>query len=116
LLSLGFSSCGRGSTEIPLIPPPTAPLSRDCIGYGVVNAAFTQVLDEPEAGGNSLGYLRRGALVRVLDRRSAGKAGTRETWVLVEGAYRGWLRETADLIRVYDSEARAATASEALAR
>ncbi|GHV71266.1 hypothetical protein AGMMS49928_22310 [Spirochaetia bacterium] len=91
-----------------MIPPPTYPLSRQYIGYGVVDAAYIQVLDEPAASGLSLGHLRRGSLVKILERRiSAGKAGP---WVLIEGAYRGWLPEGE--VQIFDNEAKAQTAAE----
>jgi hypothetical protein len=51
------------------------------------------VVDEP--GGISLGYLRKGSIARVLERRLLTDAGlSGEAWILVEGNYRGWLRET----------------------
>jgi hypothetical protein len=50
--------------------------------------------------------------VRVLERRSVSREGRVESWVLVEGAYRGWVRE--DVIRVYDNQAQAETAAEAM--
>jgi hypothetical protein len=110
-------SCGGGVREEPLVPPPTDPLRREYIGYGVARETYTHVVEEPGEGRSVLGYLRRGSLVRVLERRysSPGAANSgRETWVLVEGAYRGWLPERE--IQIFDSEARARTAAESLNR
>jgi hypothetical protein len=105
--------------EIQLIPPATPPLSRGEIGYGVVNVSYTHVVDQPSSQGLSLGYLRRGSVVRVMERRG-GQAATegRDPWVLVEGhgdlslESPGWLPET--LIDVYPTAAQAYTASESL--
>jgi hypothetical protein len=111
---LSCSSCSE-KEEIQLVPPATPPLSRGEVGYGVVNVSYTHVVDQP--GGLSLGYLRRGSVVRVMERRAGPAEGA---WVLVEGhgdlslESPGWLRET--LIDVYPTEAQAYTASESLLR
>ncbi|MDR3249013.1 MAG: hypothetical protein LBT39_09540, partial [Treponema sp.] len=60
-------SCSE-KEEIQLIPPATPPLSRGEIGYGVVNVSYTHVVDQPSSQGLSLGYLRRGSVVRVMER------------------------------------------------
>jgi hypothetical protein len=85
----------------------------------VVNVSFTHLLDESSSAGVSLGYLRRGTVVRITERRHVVSRGVEETWVFVEGNYQGsgsvssgWLPETALLI--YDSESRANTASRTL--
>jgi hypothetical protein len=91
------------------------PLSRGEIGYGVVNVSYTHLADEPGSQGLSLGYLRRGSVVRVLERRVPGGPVVPETWVQVEiGGKRnpGWLPES--VIDVYPTEAQARTASETL--
>jgi hypothetical protein len=115
------ASCNRSSDEIPLEPPPTHPLVRDFIGFGVVNTSFTHISDKPGAEGVSQGYLRKGSLVKVIERRSVSNQGNVEFWVFIDGAYReesaasgfsGWLREGA--LDIYDSEAKAMTASEAM--
>ncbi|MDR3138256.1 MAG: hypothetical protein LBT95_01140 [Treponema sp.] len=105
-------SCTRSVEEIPLLPPPTHPLSRALIGYGVVSASYTHVMELPDQGGISLGYLRRGSVVPVLERRYVNNQGKAELWVLVEGNYRGWLKD--DAILIYDNEARAKTAAESM--
>lgn len=103
-------SCTRDSGEVTIIPPPTHPLSRSVIGYGVISVSYTLVINDPDRSGISLGYLRRGSIVRILERRSINKNGSPESWVLVEGNYRGWLRE--GVMDIYDLEAQAGTAAE----
>jgi hypothetical protein len=119
LLAVLLISCARGQEEIPLEPPPTDPLARDFIAYGVVNTSFTHVGDTAGPDGISLGYLRKGSLVKIIERRSLTGQGNAELWVLIEADYQGanekiqgWLRESA--IEVYDNESRALTASETM--
>jgi hypothetical protein len=113
-------SCYRNE-EIRLAPPAMPPLSREEIGYGVIKASYTHVVDRPDSQGLSLGYLRRGSVVRVLERRNGGTAGNRpaspESWVLVEedaevDDSQGWLQEL--VIDLYPTRAQALTASESL--
>jgi hypothetical protein len=81
----------------------------------VVNVSYTHVASEPGGQGLSLGYLRRGSVVRILERLIPGReAGPvlPETWVRVEGRAAGalgWLPES--VINVYPTEAQANTAS-----
>jgi hypothetical protein len=115
-------SCERPSEELPLAPPPTHPLVRDFIGYGVVNTSFTHIMDEPGREGGSRGYLRKGSLVKITERRSLSSRGNVEFWVYIDGTGQGtpesessgWLNESA--LDIYDSKARAATASDAMGR
>ena len=116
-----MASCNRNTEELPVAPPATHPLSREYIGFGVVNVSFTHLLDGSSSTGVSLGYLRRGTVVRITERRHVVNLGNEETWVFVEGNYQGsgsvssgWLPETALLI--YDSESRANTASRTLSQ
>jgi hypothetical protein len=116
ILALFLVSCfpNTGTGEIVVMPPATPPLSRQSLGYGVISASYTHVVAEPNQAGLSLGYLRRGSIVEVLERRSLNRGETAESWVFVAGAYRGWLRE--DVIQVYDNEARAKTAAESFSQ
>jgi len=121
LLSGILPSCRRSSEELPVAPPATHPLSREYIGFGVVNVSFTHLLDESGSAGVSLGYLRRGTVVRIIERRHIVNRGSEETWVFVEGNYQGqgsvssgWLPETA--LVIYDSESRASTASRTMSQ
>ena len=114
-----FGACSRSTDELPVIPPETYPLVRECIGYGVVNVSFTHLLSEPSSSGVSRDYLRRGTVVRILERRPVTGRGTTESWVLVEGNYQGsaapsygWLPETT--VEIYDNEPRAKTASKVM--
>jgi hypothetical protein len=132
LWGLWAISCQGNKEEIAVIPPPTSPLSRAVIGFGVINVSYTYITAEPADGGVSPGYLRRGSLVRIIERRivknnatakgaaangtakGAGAVSGAESWVLVDGAYRGWLREA--LVDIYDNEGRALTAAESMSR
>ncbi|MDR1318984.1 MAG: hypothetical protein LBJ90_05115 [Treponema sp.] len=105
-------SCGGQREEAPVLPPATSPLSRPVIGYGVVNVSYTHVNAEPEEGGSSLGYLRRGSLVKIIERRQVRIKEGAEAWVLAEEAYRGWLKE--EVVDIYDNEFQAKTAAESM--
>jgi uncharacterized lipoprotein YajG len=110
-----FMSCTRASEENPVIPPPTNPLSSPVVGYGVINVSYTHVVDQPSANAVSLGYLRQGSIVRIMERRSiTDTLGIAESWVFVDGNYRGWLQET--VVNVYDNEAKAKTAGESMTK
>ncbi|MDR2434826.1 MAG: hypothetical protein LBD47_09700 [Treponema sp.] len=113
MVHIALVSCG-GKKETPIVPPLTSPLSRTIIGFGVINVSYTYVTAGPEDGGASLGYLRRGALVRIIERRLVKNGSSAESWVLAEGSSRGWLRE--ELVDIYDNEGRAKTASESMSR
>lgn len=102
-------SCSRFQNSLFIIPPPTYPLSRPFVGYGVIAPSYTSLLGEPGTSGQSQGYLRRGAIVRIRERRALKKQGRAESWVLVEGGYQGWLRE--EEVDIYDYEEQAETAS-----
>ena len=117
---LVFMGCNRrSSNELPVIPSVTHPLTREFIGFGVVNVSFTHLLNEPGPGGVSQGYLRRGTVVRVLERRSISNRANFEVWVLAEGNYespgnisQGWLLESR--LEIYNNESQAITASKNL--
>ena len=117
--------CSRSQDEVPVTPPATHPLVREYIGYGVVNVSFTHLLNEPDASGVSLGYLRRGTVVRIIERKPVINRGVSESWVLAEensqgalnapaqgSSSRGWLQETT--LDVFDNESRANTASKSM--
>jgi hypothetical protein len=92
----------------------------------VVHVSYTHVVDKPDNRSLSLGYLRRGSVVRVLERRIGGRdsdhptarEGAPEFWALVEGRdgtgldSQGWLPES--VIDIYPTAAQAQTASESL--
>ena len=101
------------------MPPATHPLTREYIGFGVVTISFAHLLSESDPDGVSQGYLRRGTVVRVIERTQITKAGNSESWVLVESNYssstgisRGWLQESS--VEIYGSESQANTASKTM--
>ena len=92
-----------------------------------MNVSFTHLLGEPGPGGVSGGYLRRGTVVRIIERRSIINQNSLESWVLVEGNYpevvdsreagsavQGWIQER--MVEIYDSESQANTASKAMSQ
>jgi hypothetical protein len=110
LFLLLAAACNR-KEETPIIPPLSSPLSQAYIGFGVVNVSYTRVMDnlDETALETSPGYLRRGAVVRILERRTIKNGNTTESWLRVEENSKGWLRES--LVDIYDNEAQARTAS-----
>jgi hypothetical protein len=103
-------ACGRDKNEVVITPPPSPPLSRPVIGYGVINKSYTHLTETPDSGGASRGYLRRGSVIRVVERRSLVAGDRAESWVLVEGDSQGWLPESD--VDIYDNEGQARTAAE----
>ena len=98
------------------MPPLTHPLAREYIGFGVVNVSFTHLLSESGSSGVSQAYLRRGTIVRIIERVQINRRGNTESWVLAESNYQGaassssgWLLES--VLDVYENENRANTAS-----
>lgn len=113
-----LAACDAKKEEIPVVPPLTSPLSQSYIGYGVVNVSYTRVTMQPEeaapAESAAPGYLRRGSVVCVLERRLVKNQDRADSWVLVEGSCMGWLKEA--LVDIYDNESQAHTASESMGR
>jgi hypothetical protein len=86
-----------------------SPLSRDVLGYGVITASYTRVLDEPSNNGVALGYVRERTILKVLERRLIRGGDNNGYWVLTEGNYQGWLPES--VITIYDNQGKAQTAA-----
>jgi len=114
-------SCNRSSEEQPVLPPTTHPLAREYIGYGVVNVSFANLLNENDPKAVSQGYIRRGTILRIIERAQTNNNGKIESWVLGESNYqasgavsRGWLQESALLI--FDNESQAITASKTMSQ
>jgi hypothetical protein len=111
-------SCDIKKEETPVVPPLSSPLSQQYIGFGVINVSYTRISvgteEDNPAENASPGYLRRGAVVRIHERRLVKNEGKVESWVLVEGTSKGWLRES--LVDIYDNESQALTASESMGR
>jgi hypothetical protein len=115
LLCLLLSSCGKAPPENAIVLPETPPLSRAFIGYGVINANYTHIFSKIGDESSTLGFLRKGAIVEVLERRSVAEGNTVEYWVFAAAEnYSGWLRESG--LRVYASSAQALTAAKNMSR
>jgi hypothetical protein len=116
LIAVCSAACGGKKEETPVLPPLTSPLSQSYIGFGVVNVSYTRVTAQPGEENpdenSSPGYLRRGAVVRILRRQIIKTQEKSESWVQVEGASAGWLKEA--LVDVYNAESQAQTASETM--
>jgi hypothetical protein len=121
ILALFFAvSCGRQNEDVRLEPPPTDPLLREFIGYGVINISFVHIAGEPRENSVSQGYLRKGSLVKIIERRSVNNRRNVELWLSIfasgqaspDGGFSGWIRESD--VDIYDNESRARTASEAM--
>jgi hypothetical protein len=108
LLFFVLFACSPAERSIP-DPPPTPPLSRPVIGYGVVNVSYTRLMSEPSPDGVSLGYVREKTVLRILERKLIQSGENREYWVRVERDRSGWLPER--VIDIYDTEEKANTAS-----
>jgi hypothetical protein len=111
---IALCACGAKKEEIPVIPPVTSPLSRDYIGFGVINDSFTHITAEPSQDSRDIGYLRRGSLVKIIRRRIIRTEGGFTSWVFMDGSQQGWLRE--DVMDIYESEDQARTASESMSK
>ncbi|MDR2922822.1 MAG: hypothetical protein LBU85_05720 [Treponema sp.] len=109
---LSLIACNLKKEEKPVSPPPTFPFSQSYIGYGVINVSYTRVSGSIEESGSSAGYLRQGSVVRVIERRLVKNEGKTESWVLVEGSAKGWLKES--LVDIYGNENQAVTASNSM--
>ena len=106
LLLSGMFGCVP-KTEID--PPSTPPLSRAVLGYGVVTAPYTRVLDEPSHEAVALGFVREKSVLTVLERRLIREGDVLHSWVYTAGSYRGWLPES--VIKLYDNQDKALTAA-----
>jgi hypothetical protein len=111
LICIALFSCNRNKDTL-IMPPSSPPLSRNVIGYGMLLNSYTHIMDKAEAGAVSLGYLREGTVVPVLERKMIEQNNKTESWVLIKGLYEGWLKE--ESIVIYENEAQAKTAAESL--
>jgi len=109
---MSLYACGARKDDAPLIPPLTSPLSGDYIGYGVITDSFTHITSEPSENSPSLGYLRRGSLVRIIKRQTVRTGGGFVSWVQMESEQNGWLKE--EVMNIYGSESQAKIASESV--
>ena len=111
-ICLSLTACNLKKEEKPVSPPFTFPLSQSYIGYGVINVSYTRLSVDTDESGTSAGYLRQGSVVRIIERRLVRNDGKTETWVLVEGSAKGWLRES--LMDIYGNESQAITAAKSM--
>jgi len=107
-------SCGGNRDDNPVVPPVTSPLTSDYIGFGVITDSFTHVNADPSENSESMGYLRRGSLVKVIRRQQIRTPEGFVTWVLIDGEQQGWLKEND--IDIYNNERQAKTASDSMAK
>ena len=109
-----LASCSPKNEDVVIIPPVTFPLSKPYIAYGVINISYTQLNNLPKdnnsQNGISFGYLRKGSIVNILERKQENIDGKIETWVLVQGEATGWIKES--LVDIYENERQAQTASQ----
>ena len=112
IIILVLAACGAKKEEPPVMPPITSPLTQMYIGYGVINVSYTRINSDPEENSVSPGYLRRGSVVKIAERRLLNNNGQTESWVLVDGSFKGWLRES--LVDIYDNEKQAETAIQSM--
>jgi len=122
-----FASCNSNKEEISVIPPVTSPLSGEYIGFGVITSSFTHILTDPSENSGSLGYLRRGSLVKILRRQIINTSDGFVPWVYIDDGENdsqnlagpaviqaGWLKE--DVMDIYSAEGQARTAAEFILR
>jgi hypothetical protein len=109
-----LEACSRTVEEVPFTPPAAPPLTRSVVGYGVISSSYTPVQNDPAPESVSLGYLRRGSVVEILERRIITIRGAPEAWIRVNTIYRGWIKEEG--VQIYANQAQAKTASESLGR
>ena len=112
LCIVSIFSCRANRDENEVVPPVTAPLTRNYIGYGVITDSFTHITVDPQENSISLGYLRRGSLVRIIRRQTVRTDSGFQTWVLTDEPQYGWLKET--VMDIYNTEGQARTASQML--
>ncbi|MCL2214772.1 MAG: hypothetical protein FWC06_06115 [Treponema sp.] len=120
-LTLYIFSCSANREETPVVPPETSPLTGGYIGFGVITASFTHISIDPAENSESLGYLRRGSLVKVIRRQIIRTLDGFVSWVFIEGEQgsgeragdqSGWLKE--EVMEIYSNESQARTASESI--
>jgi hypothetical protein len=82
----------------------------------VITASFTHISAEPGDSSHSLGYLRRGSLVKIVKRQTIRVNNNFVSWVQLDinDIQNGWLEES--VMNIYSSEGQAKTASESILR
>ena len=106
------TACTGRRNDTPVLPPETAPLSQSYVGYGVINVLYTRLSVETTAASPAAGHARIGTVVRIHERRLVRDGAATESWLLIEGDSKGWIRE--ELVSVYANISQARTAAEAM--
>ena len=103
LIFLSVAACTPRTDAETVVPPETPLFEPSVIGYGVVNQSFSNILEKPDTAANVLGFIRKGGVVKITERRAAVKSGEpAEIWVYVTAEIEaaddrpvsGWLRES----------------------
>jgi hypothetical protein len=102
------SSCSDRRLRDELQPPPSAPLSRP-LGFAVVEVAYAQIRDRPQADAVTLGFRRQGEVVAIGERRKLPSPNGSAVWLFALGDEAGWIAESD--VSLYDTEAKAETAA-----
>lgn len=104
---LSFVSCSDRSFTKPLEVPST-PVFPAAVGWALIDSLYAQVYDVPQADGVVLGYYRRSAIVRIIERRIQSTENGPVFWLRNDGEEPGWLRQSD--VRLFDSAEQAETA------
>jgi hypothetical protein len=112
LLFFTFFSCNSKNSNIKIIPPATQIFSEYNIAYGVVNVSYVSLKLNPGEPESAKGFLREGAIVKIIERKVVIKNNLKEIWVYADADYDGWLLQ--NHLDVYEREAQAITASKAM--
>jgi len=112
LAILSLATCAARRENVGVLPPETAPLSKELVGYGVVSVLYARLNLDPSFESPASGQARIGEIVRVHERRIVREDGGSESWLLVDGESSGWIRE--EMVDVYENEAQARSAAGAM--
>ena len=112
LAILFLATCIAKRENLGVLPPETAPLSKELVGYGVVSVLYARLNLDPSFESPASGQARIGEIVRVHERRIVREDGGSESWLLVDGESSGWIRE--EMVDVYENEAQARSAAGAM--
>jgi hypothetical protein len=123
LLLLLAAACTPRTGAETVIPPETPLFESSVIGYGVVNQSFANILGKTDAASDVLGFIRKGGIVKIMERRADLKNGEpSEIWIYVtteveeagDRPVSGWLREPG--IDRYENLPRAQSAARLMPR
>jgi len=109
---LFVAACSGRRNEVLILPPETALLSQEYVGYAVIYVLYTRLSMEPAEDSPAAGHARRGTVVRIHERRLIRDGNRNVSWLLIEGETAGWIRE--EFVNVYANVSQARTAAEAM--